>query len=887
MARRLNDVSDFEPADVNSALRRQQLHSGAQAEPDQHGSLDGVGTDGEGTDWEEQSIGSNDLSEDSDDDARNIRNWVDGVEDGLDVIGMDDAHDSAIDMPGSDDEDDGGADDLDEEERERMVEYMEMFKLYRNIGRRMWKHFQHIMATFHDVHIKDGDTYGRKVRRYVDIPIRKIDRCRLGHMAFTGEYAEATECRFKAKPTNAICGELRYKPKTNVIDPNEPLVAVSQLDYIPLRERLLEQFRNAERARELQVCHTRERSADMTDWVDGHVYRKLRRQGHFTDPRELGLQLALDEIVLTGARVDNKVHKVMVVFVYLLNLDPKVRFNKSNTLLSIVIPSGYSNHSLDTFLQPLVEECVELSTVGIEGEDASDNNSKFTLKAHLILVTGDGRAVAKAMGMKEPGNTYYPCRACDIRASREGNPTSQLYIPHRNVDVLNLPLRKDLGQIIDNWEPDQNVDNMKGVTRRCVLRQVKTLYWPDSFPLDTMHCIAHNISKDVFRMLWGAKWSESGARKSEYVVSDRNKDYIIAALRDAKKTVPAYVAPPSREIGKDDITNLKTAEWKAFLLVYGPAVMQDAIPRSYWENLRDLCKLYALLLQPVIGPEDIRNIRKWSVRFVREHENLYYYNHRGRDSLPRLQVCTLQRHSLLHIAQDVQNWGPASIFAQWLPEGYLGYIKREADSPPHMIRSLIDGVLDDDRHQIILYRLNRYSPQRIAVEPGFIQEKNVSLSRTAMTDRLRSWLLHMDGIRLHQPLNARLYASYRLSSGAIVTAGRFQRKGDINRKNCYVAYYWSGAETTIMRFGEVQCFAEVQCASAWQMAWIEEWNTTKDKQLYTMTSIKDHYWIEARRIVGLVGIVTVKAHDVARNRTAVRHRIVGKDGIYDQVERGL
>ena len=71
------------------------------------------------------------------------------------------------------------------------------------------------------------------------------------------------------------------------------------------------------------------------------------------------------------------------------------------------------------------------------------------------------------------------------------------------------------------------------------------------------------------------------------------------------------------------------------------------------------------------------------------------------------------------------------------------------------------------------------------------------------------------------------------------------------------------------------------------MAWIEEWNTTKDKQLYTMTSIKDHYWIEARRIVGLVGIVTVKAHDVARNRTAVRHRIVGKDGIYDQVERGL
>ena len=71
--------------------------------------------------------------------------------------------------------------------------------------------------------------------------------------------------------------------------------------------------------------------------------------------------MSLDEITLTEKRIDKKLHKVMVVFIYLLNLKPQVRFNKSNTLLSMVIPGGYDNNTLDTFLQPLVDECRHLS----------------------------------------------------------------------------------------------------------------------------------------------------------------------------------------------------------------------------------------------------------------------------------------------------------------------------------------------------------------------------------------------------------------------------------------------------------------------------------------------------------------------------------------------
>ncbi|KAF1357500.1 hypothetical protein EJ07DRAFT_106344, partial [Lizonia empirigonia] len=113
---------------------------------------------------------------------------------------------------------------------------------------------------------------------------------------------------------------------------------------------------------------------------------------------------------------------------------------------------------------------------------------------------------------------------------------------------------------------------------------------------------------------------------------------------------------------------LKTAEWKAFLLVYGPAVMQGAIELPYWRNFLDLSRLYGLLLNSIIRPTHLREIKTLAERFVITHEKLYYTDLRDQDSLPRISVCTLQRHSLLHIASDVRNWGPASIFAQWLPE---------------------------------------------------------------------------------------------------------------------------------------------------------------------------------------------------------------------------
>jgi hypothetical protein len=199
-----------------------------------------------------------------------------------------------------------------------------------------------------------------------------------------------------------------------------------------------------------------------------------------------------------------------------------------------------------------------------------------------------------------------------------------------------------------------------------------------------------------------------------------------------------------------------------------------------------------------------------------------------------------------------------------------------------MIRSLIDGVLDDDKYNIALYALNKYTVDNTTILSGFTQEKTVTLRKSYMTKQLRQWITSNDRIPDSSPLDARIYGSYRIPSGALITTAGFQRATSVNRKNCYVAYRWSGASSGVLRFGEVQCFAQVAGNETWGLAYVLEWKCTNDSGCYTKTGNLHGYWFEARLIVGLVGLISVKVQG-----GVTKQRIVGKDGIYNEVERNL
>ena len=151
-----------------------------------------------------------------------------------------------------------------------------------------------------------------------------------------------------------------------------------------------------------------------------------------------------------------------------------------------------------------------------------------------------------------------------------------------------------------------------------------------------------------------------------------------------------------------------------------------------------------------------------------------------------------------------------------------------------------------------------------------------------MTTQLRQWIRSKDRIHDSSPLDARIYGSYCIPSGVLITTASFQRATSVNRKNCYIAYRWSGASSGVLLFREVQCFAQVTGYETWGLAYVLEWKCTNDSGCCTKAGNLHGYWFEAKLMVGVVGLISVKVQD-----GITKQRIVGKDGIYNEVERNL
>lgn len=96
--------------------------------------------------------------------------------------------------------------------------------------------------------------------------------------------------------------------------------------------------------------------------------------------------------------------------VYLLNLPPNIRDDASNALITHIIPDNFDRNYTDTWLELLVDELRQLHKV-VQMYDRAVQEL-FHFKAHTILITGDGPAIANVMGMKSPGKVKQSCRLC-------------------------------------------------------------------------------------------------------------------------------------------------------------------------------------------------------------------------------------------------------------------------------------------------------------------------------------------------------------------------------------------------------------------------------------------------------------------------------------------
>jgi hypothetical protein len=292
--------------------------------------------------------------------------------------------------------------------------------------------------------------------------------------------------------------------------------------------------------------------------------------------------MSLDGMQLTNMRH----HEVTPVIFMNLNLPPEERYLVKNILAGLVIPGPKKPHDLDTFLRPLVDELLDLD----KGVYAWDGYSKtpFQLKAWVTMVTGDGPALADAIGMKRPGNAVRPCRTCEIKATMG---ETHYYVPHDNYDFERPPLRKRLRKLIRDIEQYGNNDDTRertGITRSSILLELRSLHFPRSFPADIMHLVLQNIAPTLYQ-LWSRKKlsvDKPGNRNfaaRPYHLDDASISEISASLVGARGNIPTFLSHYPRRIDKNH-NGYKASEWEAWVELFGVPLLDQRLDDSCVDN---------------------------------------------------------------------------------------------------------------------------------------------------------------------------------------------------------------------------------------------------------------------------------------------------------------
>jgi hypothetical protein len=302
-----------------------------------------------------------------------------------------------------------------------------------------------------------------------------------------------------------------------------------------------------------------------------------------------------------------------------------------------VIPGPKSPKSIDSFMIPLIDECIALAH-GIRTYDTLTKQN-FMLHAYLLTFSGDLPAMSKVLCLKGH-NGFCPCRYCLITGSLLGTTYYPVLTPPRipgqvrnKWDPRNLPLRTrqihirhltEINQIIGQQRQD-DLSIQYGVHRLSFIMRIPSLQLPISFPHDIMHLFFENICPTLCD-----QWT--GSRKF------KNKPPVDPGYRIAphiwqligRETAEAYSTIPSEFVGAlpDISTSKYKAEFWSFWVQYlGPVLLRNRFPNDkYYRHFCDLVAIIKVCLRFTISHTEIDQLQDAIIKWVEEYERWVWYS---------------------------------------------------------------------------------------------------------------------------------------------------------------------------------------------------------------------------------------------------------------------
>jgi hypothetical protein len=477
----------------------------------------------------------------------------------------------------------------------------------------------------------------------------------------------------------------------------------------------------------------------------------------------------------------------------------------------------------------------------------------------MLTTIGDGPAIADAIGFKCPGNAYRPCRVCLIKGETAGQrPTSgheTYYVPHTTYNFASPPLRGDNDHqrhIIDLIARTTSATESKriGINRASILRELRSLHFTRSFPIDIMHCVLLNIAGTLFRLWNGTKLgfekeSSAAALDDDYHLPKEAIGVISDTLATARTDIPADLCRAPRRIDKH-YKGYKAAEWEAWIRYYGIPLLDQHLGDECVDNFRQLSRIFSLATQRSIKETELVTLDELTANFVRGYERLYY-----RGEPKRLPVCSVNIHYLVHLASHIRDCGPMRYCWQYPMERYCGIIKPMARSKSQLSTSLANGVITREHFNHIRFTRDRARAGEPDLECSYpnLLDSFVAASSSAHSKRSLSELLHGD------PIDLEIYKRCQVDTELKVYS---QRHTDMNRYDHRICY-WDPVRNQ-MAFAMVCNFARAVCQNhrAHYLAYVHDYtgiDIDRIKRVASFSGEGRRRWIRIAWIESLFGIL--------------------------------
>jgi hypothetical protein len=500
-------------------------------------------------------------------------------------------------------------------------------------------------------------------------------------IAYTEPYHLETQCPF------IKCKEPRYDARD---------LPRQTYDLIPITHRLRLQYANSKRA-EILKGYRKGLAEDpwpdgLRDYWDGELHKKHKADGFFEDDHDIALAFSTDGLQL----FPKGQYGVWPLLLINLNLPPEIRVKKDNLILCGVIPGPNSPKDIHSFLKPVVDELKQLET-GIPNVYDASTGEMFTLRAHVVFVSGDLPAISKLMGISGH-NSYDHCRFCELRGIHHKHIYCPLRSPRRwretfRHDPAHLPLRNNTryrevaSTLRLQYDPVTDPKNaVYGVLHISSLYDLQTIDFPRSFPTDVMHLVFANVVPSLFEWWTGRFLNDDVVVDNIRLHTDVWKD-IGGDMDRSRKTIPTSFGRALRNIEKY-WRSFKAEEWSAFLISYSPILLRNRLPAELYAHYLKLVTAVTMAVDYEITFDDCQTIKTLLEEFVSDYERLYY-----RYQLDRLRACLPTIHLLLHLADSILDCGPAWNFWQFPCERLCGMLKPMVHSRVSASRNLSLGIL--------------------------------------------------------------------------------------------------------------------------------------------------------------------------------------------------